>query len=88
MPEFTDDIKLQIARMFNDVYFGNGKPAITVRLERGENRMKAIETQVDGMTKHVEAMRSFGRNVMIASIGSAVAVVGTLLADMLVKHWR
>jgi hypothetical protein len=87
-PDFTNDIKLQIGKMFNDLYFGNGEPAITVRLERGEGRMTKIEADVKTVSTDVAAMRSFMRNVMISTIGSAVLVVGTLIADMIVKHWK
>jgi hypothetical protein len=87
-PEFTEDIKRHIGKMFNDIYFGNGEPAITVRLERGEGRMILIETKVNGVADDINKSRSFARGALIASIGSAIAVIGTLIADMVVKHWK
>lgn len=80
-PEFTLDIKQQIGKMFNDIYFGNGEPAITVRLERGENRMDTLE-------ENVKTIRTFMTRVMIASISSAISVVLMFVAELLLKHLK
>lgn len=53
---FSNDEHKQLEKVFKDVYFGNGKPGLTTRMETAENCLEAHGERMDASDKRQDAV--------------------------------
>lgn len=74
--------KERLDRVYNDVYFGNGKPGLTIRMQSAEDRQDAMDDRCDKSDKSVAETR----RMLWAIILLLLTILGSTLADNFKSH--
>lgn len=69
----------RLDRVYNDVYFGNGKPGLTTRMQLSEERHDAMDARCDKSDKSLADTRK----MFWAIIVLLLSILGTTLVDMI-----
>jgi len=76
MTEVTSELIAKVERHDKDLYFGNGKPALTIRMEIGEER---LDTQDKALTELKEQNKTKDSRDWAILIG----IAGTLALQLI-----
>lgn len=68
-----------IAKMAQDMYLGNGKPALTVRMALQEENMGQVQTDIGYIKAGQEKFNRLIIATMLSSIGGLIAIVVELV---------
>lgn len=71
----TNDEAQRLQRVYNDMYFGNGKPGITTRMAGAETKIGEHEKTISDIKK-----------MFWAIVVLILSVLGTTLADIIKGH--
>jgi len=69
--------RARLDRVYNDVYFGNGKPGLTTRMQSAEERQDAMDLRCDKADKDLANTRK----MFWAIIVLLLSILGSTLAD-------
>jgi hypothetical protein len=72
----------RLDRVYNDVYFGNGKPGLVTRMQLSEERQDAVDARCDKADKSVADTRK----MLWAIIILLLSILGSTLADNFKSH--
>lgn len=72
----------RLDRVYNDVYFGNGKPGLTTRMQSVEERQDAMDERCDKSDKKFDRMQA----MLWTMIVLLLTILGTTLAEMVKGH--
>lgn len=72
-----------VAKMAQDMYFGNGKPALTVRIALQEEAMETVQTHIAEIKDNQKNSNRLLVGTLISSLGGAI-----LMVFELIKHAR
>lgn len=75
----TDAIGKRIERIEKDMWYGNGKPGLTTRMESVESRMTTIE-------KYITERESRLQNRLNLMIGAIFTLAGAVILQLVFKH--
>lgn len=87
MPEFTQRHEEDLRKVYTDMYLGNGKPALTIRMEVAEERQDTFETNVmghiAGVKQDLQAIKTYvGR----ALLGVLLMLGGGIITFIFTRH--
>lgn len=84
MNDGTDEAR-RLARLEKDMYFGNGKPAVTIRLQQLEDAQETTTNEVHEMKEDIKGIRADNRKTMLMIGGVFLTVLGEILVRVLFK---
>lgn len=71
-----------LKKVFTDMYFGNGKPALTLRVAAVEDEQSVLKDTLEEMKKWQERMTAVLIGTLLTSVGGLLVIV----VDMLRHH--
>lgn len=71
-----------------DLYRGNGKPGLTIRMEKSEDRHLATERRVTLLEEYNHHRENRLDRKINLLIGAALSLTGTLIAALILSHLR
>lgn len=75
MSEFSPYYERMLEQHDKDLYRGNGKPGVTIRLEKNEDAIKKTEDEVVGVKSDVTQIRSDIRKVAWLVVAAVILEV-------------
>lgn len=87
MPEFTERNEKDLIKVYTDMYLGNGKPALTIRMATAEERQDGFETLVMGhVTAVKEDVKAIKQIIGRALLGVLLMLGAGILTFLLSRH--
>lgn len=71
-PTWIDELCKRVAKHDRDLYEGNGKPALTVRMALAEERIDAVNRTVEEIRKDSKAIKMMVLSVILAIAGDII----------------
>jgi hypothetical protein len=68
-----------VKKMAKDLYLGNGKPALTVRMALQEENMEQVQSDISDIKTGLQKFNILVFATMLSSIGGLIAIVVELV---------
>lgn len=68
-----------VQKMARDLYFGNGKPALTVRMALQEENMEQVQTHIADIKDNQRRFGFLVVGTLISSIGGLIGIIVVIL---------
>lgn len=63
-----------LRKLVKDVYFGNGKPALTVRMALQEGEMATVHSNIADIKKGMEKSNTLVIGTLLSSVGGLIMI--------------